>query len=51
MLYKDFHVAKVSGEGDERPRMDLGHGTRDVCRQAEMEILAEGLMCYRHEED
>lgn len=51
MLYKDFHVAKVSGEGDERPRMDLGHGTGDVCRQAEMEILGEGLMCPRHEED
>lgn len=42
--------AEVSGEGDERPVMDLGHGTADVSRQAEMKILGEGLMCSRHEE-
>lgn len=44
-------MAKVSGEGDERPGMDLGHGTADVSRQTEMEILGEGLMYSRHEED
>lgn len=51
MLYKVFNVAKVSGEGDERPGIDFGHGAGDVSRQAEMEILGEGLMCYRHKED
>lgn len=44
-------IAKVSGEGDERPGMDLGHSTADVSRQTEMEILGEGLMYSRHEED
>lgn len=44
-------MTEVSGEGDERSGMDLGHGTADVSRQAEKEILGEGLMCSRHEED
>lgn len=43
-------MANVSGE-DERSGMALGHGTADVSRQAVMEILSEGLMCFRHNED
>lgn len=44
-------MAKVIGDRDERSGMDLGHGTADVGRQAEMKILGEGLMCSSHEED
>lgn len=44
-------MTEVSGEGDERPWMDLGHGAADVSRQTEKEILGKGLMCSRHKED
>lgn len=32
-------MAEVSGEGDERSGMDLGHGTAYVSRQAKRNIL------------
>lgn len=42
---------RVQRSVDERLGIDLEYGTADVSRQAEMEILGEGLMCPRHEED
>lgn len=51
MTYPVHFIRMVMGKGDERQRMDSGHGTTNVSRQAEMEILGEGLMCSRHEKD
>lgn len=51
MAYPVHFIRMELGEGDERQRMDSGHGKTNVSRQAEMEILGEGRMCSRHEVD
>lgn len=43
-------MVKVSGERDERSRMDFEHGEDNESRQAEMEVLGEGHLSSRLEE-
>lgn len=62
-IWKTIHLGKRNIAGDQRSHDGgqlrkrwkigdgLGHGTADVSRQAETEVLGEDLMFLRNEED